>query len=49
MVRGALGLYQILTFIGSGCMGQVWMTQDTCPGRKVTTKKVKEQRSETFR
>jgi serine/threonine protein kinase len=44
-----LGPCEVLLTIGSGDMGEVWKARDTCLGRIVAIKKVKEQHSERFK
>jgi serine/threonine protein kinase len=41
-----LGPYEILSFIGSGGMGEVWKRRDMRLGRIAAIKKVKEPQSE---
>ena len=40
MIGEKLGPYEILSFIGSGGMGEVWKARDTRLGRIVAIKKV---------
>jgi len=49
MIGEKLGPYEIISFIGSGGMGEVWKARDTRLGRIVAIKKVEEQHSERFK
>lgn len=49
MIGKILGPYEIISFIGSGGMCEVWKDRDTPLGRIVAIKNVKEQHSERFK